>query len=104
MDALEEHLAKEEFRTVLQSIRETFEGKLIDEIGFPHHTAHLALECHRILIDSLNPELLKDFRTKARRALKLGIVGVQHPKFMDKVPARLHLSVDGVAQRVIFDV
>ena len=98
------HLAKEEFRTVLQSIRETFEGKLIDEISFPHHTAHLAWECHRILIDSLHPELLRDFRAEVCRALRLGIVGGQHPKLMNKVLAKLHLSVAGVVERVIFDV
>jgi hypothetical protein len=62
----------------------------------------LAFEGHRILIDSLETELLKEFRTKARKALKLGSVVMHHPKLMDKVQAKPHLSVDGVAARFYF--
>jgi hypothetical protein len=62
----------------------------------------LAFEGHRILIDSVETELLNEFRTKTRTALKLGSVGMHHPKLMDKVQAKLHLSVDGVAARFGF--
>ena len=45
---------------------------------------------------------LARLRQTVSTALKLGSVGMHHPKLMDKVQAKLHLSVDGVAARFCF--
>ena len=71
--------------------------------GLPGRTGYSASKFAMMgFLESLEIELLKEFRTKARKALKLGSVGMHHQKLMDKVQAKPHLSVDGVAARFCF--